>query len=80
MLPVFLYFPLSNILAMKKVASHEKIWQVKNQLQGKHLQYRNCTSVEISSHIQIFIPVKESLFLGGIQKSGLMIEMTILKI
>ena len=37
-------------------------------------------TVEISVHIQIFIPVKVSFFLKGIQKSGLIIEMTISKI
>ena len=37
-------------------------------------------SVEISSHIQIFIPVKQSLFIEGIQKYDLIIKMTILKI
>ena len=40
-------------------------------------------SVESSSHIQILlnnIPVKVSFFLEGIRKSGLIIEMTILKI
>ena len=35
-------------------------------------------SVEISMRIQIFIPVKVSFFLKEIQKSGLIIEMTIL--
>ena len=35
-------------------------------------------TVEISMHIQIVIPIKVSFFLKGIQKSGLIIEMTIL--
>ena len=32
-------------------------------------------SVEISSDIQIFIPLKVSFFLEGIQESGLIIKM-----
>ena len=34
-------------------------------------------SVEVSMQIQIFIPVNTFFFLKGIQKSGLVIEMTI---
>ena len=37
-------------------------------------------SVEISMHIQIFIPVRASFFLKRIQISGLIIELTISKI
>ena len=38
----------------------------------------SCNGVlEISRNIQIFIPVKASFFLEGIQKSGLIIEITI---
>ena len=34
-------------------------------------------SVEIPVHIQIFIPVKASYFLKGVQQSGWIIEITI---
>ena len=57
---------------------------LQNSTKGWHLcchkhQCRNLSAyrcVEISVHIDIFLPVKASFFLEKIQKSGLIIEMT----
>ena len=63
----------------KKLLCAKKFDKWKTSLEDDIYAVTNI-SVESSSHIQIFIPVKVSFFLEGIRKSGLIIEMTILKI
>ena len=80
---VFFYIFHYQIFSQrKKLLCAKKFDKWKTSLEDDIYAVTNI-SVESSSHIQILlnnIPVKVSFFLEGIRKSGLIIEMTILKI